>query len=126
MGITMNHYDRSQGQAKFDEVYGSELAPLPPAGASPFIDYMPETLFGVLWSDPALSIAERRLLIIGVLAAQGEESTLALQLRSALRRGELKPPQLQALATFLTQYVGYPRGARLLKVCNEVAAAATR
>ena len=121
----MNHYDRTDGQAKFDEVYGSELGALPPAGASPYIDYMLETLFSALWSDPAFSIAERRLLVIGVLAAQGEESTLALQLRCAVRRGELTPAQLQALATFLTQYVGYPRGSRLFKVCSEVAAAAT-
>jgi len=121
----MNHYDRTQGEAKFAEVYGGELGALPPAGASPFIDYMLETLFSALWSDPALTIAARRLLIIGVLAAQGEESTLALQLRCALRRGELNPAQLPALATFLTQYVGYPRGSRLFKVCSEVAAAAT-
>ena len=50
---------------------------------------MLETLFGALWEDPTLSIRERRLLVIGVLAAQGEEGTLALQLRCALKRGEL-------------------------------------
>jgi 4-carboxymuconolactone decarboxylase len=119
----MNEYDRSKGEAKFNEVYGSELAALPAAGASPFIDYMLETLFGVLWQDPALSIRERRLLIIGVLAAQGEDGTLAIQLRCALKRGELTAAQLQPLATFLTQYVGYPRGSRLLRVCSELAAA---
>jgi 4-carboxymuconolactone decarboxylase len=84
---------------------------------------MLETLFGVLWQDPALSIRERRLLVIGVLAAQGEDATLAIQLRCALNRGELTVAQLQPLATFLTQYVGYPRGSRLLRVCNEAAAA---
>jgi 4-carboxymuconolactone decarboxylase len=117
----MNQYDRSKGHAKFEEVYGGELPALPPAGTSPFIDYMLETLFGALWEDPTLSIRERRLLVIGVLAAQGEEGTLALQLRCALRRGELTAAQLQPLATFLTQYVGYPRGSRLFKVCNEIA-----
>jgi 4-carboxymuconolactone decarboxylase len=120
----MNEYDRSKGEAKFTEVYGSDLAPLPPAGASPFIDYMLETLFGVLWQDSSLSIRERRLLIIGVLAAQGEEGTLAIQLRCALHRGELTAAQLQPLATFLTQYVGYPRGSRLLRVCTEASASA--
>lgn len=122
----MNEYDRSKGEAKFSEVYGSDLGALPAAGASPFIDYMLETLFGVLWQDPALSIRERRLLVIGVLAAQGEDATLAIQLRCALHRGELTLEQLQPLATFLTQYVGYPRGSRLLRVCNEVAAAQAR
>jgi 4-carboxymuconolactone decarboxylase len=120
----MNDYNRDKGEAKFNEVYGSDLAALPAAGASPFIDYMLETLFGALWQDPALSIRERRLLVIGVLAAQGEEATLGIQLRCALKRGELTVAQLQPLATFLTQYVGYPRGSRLLRVCNEAAAAA--
>jgi 4-carboxymuconolactone decarboxylase len=120
----MNQYDRGKGEAKFNEVYGSDLGALPGAGASPFIDYMLETLFGVLWQDPALSIRERRLLVIGVLAAQGEDATLAIQLRCALNRGELTAAQLQPLATFLTQYVGYPRGSRMLRVCNELLAAA--
>jgi 4-carboxymuconolactone decarboxylase len=120
----MSDYDRSKGEAKFNEVYGSDLAALPAAGASPYIDYMLETLFGVLWQDAALSIRERRLLVIGVLAAQGEDATLGIQLRCALNRGELTSAQLQPLATFLTQYVGYPRGSRLLRVCNEVTAAA--
>jgi 4-carboxymuconolactone decarboxylase len=119
----MNQYDRSKGEMKFNEVYGSDLGALPAAGASPFIDYMLETLFGALWQDPALSIRERRLLVIGVLAAQGEDATLAIQLRCALNGGELTVAQLQPLATFLTQYVGYPRGSRLLRVCNEAAAA---
>jgi len=122
----MKEYDRTKGEARFTEVYGSDLAPLPAAGTSPFIDYMLETLFGVLWQDPSLSIRERRLLIIGVLAAQGEDGTLAIQLRCALTRGELTAAQLQPLATFLTQYVGYPRGSRLLRVCNEVTAASGR
>jgi 4-carboxymuconolactone decarboxylase len=120
----MNQYDRGTGQAKFDEVYGSDVGALPVAGASPFIDYMLETLFGVLWQDETLSIRERRLLVIGVLAAQGEEGTLGIQLRCALKRGELTTAQLPALATFLTQYVGYPRGSRLFKACNEASLAA--
>ena len=120
----MNQYDRGKGEEKFAEVYGREVGVLPAPGASPFIDYMLETLFGVLWQDPSLSVRERRLLVIGVLAAQGEEGPLGIQLRCALKRGELTAAQLQPLATFLTQYVGYPRGSRLFKVCNEAGAAA--
>ena len=81
-------------------MYGGRLATLPAAGVSPYIDYMLETLFGVLWQDPTLSIRERRLLIIGVLAAQGEDATLGIQLRCALKRGRLTSAQLQPLAMF--------------------------
>lgn len=120
----MNHYDRSKGQAQFDEVYCGDLGALPQPGASPFVDYMLETLFGVLWQDETLSIRDRRLLVLGALAAQGEEGTLGIHLRAAVKRGELTMPQLQALATFLTQYVGYPRGSRLFRVVSDIAAAA--
>ena len=119
----MSAYDRDRGLEKFREVYGSELPTLPEPGAAPFIDYMLETLFGELWRDPTLSLRERRLLVIRALAAQGEEATLGIQLRCALRAGELSAPQVQALATFLTQYVGYPRGSRLFRVCTEACAA---
>lgn len=121
----MNQYDRSEGQAKFDEVYGGDLGALPQPGSSPFIDYMLETLFGVLWRDETLAVRDRRLLVLGVLAAQGEADTLGIHLRAAVKRGELTVPQLQALATFLTQYVGYPRGSRLFRVVSEIAAAAS-
>ena len=120
----MNQYDRSKGEAKFDEVYCGDLGTLPAPGVSPFIDYMLETLFGVLWQDATLSIRERRLLLLGVLAAQGEDAALAIHLRAAVKRGELTAAQLQAMATFLTQYVGYPRGSRLFRIVGDVCATA--
>lgn len=44
-------------------------------------------------------------------------------MRAAFKRGELRAVQPQAAATFLTQYVGYPRGSRLLRVINELTGA---
>lgn len=113
-------YDRETGLRQFDEVYAKTLGELPPAGASQFVDYMLETLFGTLWADQTLSIRDRRLLLLGVAAAQGDDSILAIQLRAALLRGELSPEQLEPLTVFLTQYVGYPRGSLLFRAINEV------
>jgi 4-carboxymuconolactone decarboxylase len=118
----MSKYERSRGQAVFDEVYAGDLGALPPAGTAPFIDHMLETLFAAVWSDPTLTIRDRRLLLLGALSAQGDEAALGVHLRAAVKRGELSPAQLQALAIFVTQYVGYPRGSRLLRVINEVTA----
>ena len=39
--------------------------------------------------------------------------TFTIQARSALKRGELDRKQLQEIVTFLTAYVGYPRGAKM-------------
>lgn len=117
---------RSRGVEMFKEVYCNSLGELPPAGASPYIDFMLDTLFGTLWADETLSIRDRRLLLVGAIAAQGDETTLRIQLRSALQRGELKPEQLDALAMFMTQYVGYPKGSLLFRIVNELRAPAPR
>ncbi|HWY24623.1 MAG TPA: carboxymuconolactone decarboxylase family protein [Nevskia sp.] len=118
----MKKYDREKGLELFDEVYAKSLGQLPPAGVSEFTDYMLETLFGSLWADERLSIRERRLMLLGVAAAQGDENILGIQIRSALARGELKLEQLEPLAVFLTQYVGYPRGSRLYLLVSKIKA----
>jgi 4-carboxymuconolactone decarboxylase len=110
----MDKYDRARGQAKFDEVYCGDLGALPPPGQAPFIDYMLETLFGELWQDETLSVRDKRLLLLGVLVAQGEEGALAIHLRAAVKRGELAVAQLRLLATFPQH--GGPRGSRLFQV----------
>ena len=119
----MAKYKRSRGLAMFDEVYCKDLGALPPEGGSRFIDYMLETLFAELWADETLSIRDRRLLLIGAIAAQGDDTTMRIQLRSALKRGELDKAQLEALAVFLTQYVGYPKGSAVFRIINELLAA---
>jgi 4-carboxymuconolactone decarboxylase len=116
-------YDRERGIEMFRTVYAGDVQ-LPPGGANPFIDYMLETLFGELWSDETLSIRDRRLLLIGAITALGDATTLEIQLRAALKRGELQKDQLDALTTFLTQYVGYPRGSQLFGIVSALKAAA--
>ena len=118
----MNKYDRERGVKMFGEVYAGDVQ-LPPGGANPFIDHMLETLFGALWADETLSIRDRRLLLIGAITALGDATTLEIQLRAALKRGELDRDQLDALVTFLTQYVGYPRGSQLFGIVSALKAA---
>lgn len=118
----MTKYSRDKGLELFDEVYAKSLGQLPPAGVSEFTDYMLETLFGTLWADKRLSIRDRRLMLLGVAAAQGDENILGIQIRSALARGELDVEQLEPLAVFLTQYVGYPRGSRLFLLVSKIKA----
>ena len=118
----MEKYDREKGRQMFDEVYAKSLGELPPPGVSQFIDFMLETLFGTLWADETLSIRDRRLLLLGAAVSQGDDTIIGIQLRAALKRGELQKEQLEPLAVFLTQYVGYPKGSRLFRVVNEVKA----
>ncbi len=109
----MSNSVRDKGVEMFNAVYCGDLPQPPPKGEDRFLDYMLETLFGQLWADATLSIKERRLILFGAIAAQGEEMTFAIQARAALKRGELDQKELDGVVTFLTQYVGYPKAAKM-------------
>jgi 4-carboxymuconolactone decarboxylase len=114
----MSKYDREKGLEMFNTVYCGDLPEQPPAGVNKFSDFMLETLFGTLWADETLSIRDRRLLLLGAIAAQGEDTTFTIQARSALKREELTKEQVQVAVMFLTQYIGYPRASKMFTATN--------
>jgi 4-carboxymuconolactone decarboxylase len=104
---------RERGLAKMQEVYAGDVA-VPPAGASDFADLMLENLFGEVWTREELGLRDRRLITMGVIAALGERDTYAIQVRAALKNGELSAGQLREVLIHLAQYAGYPRTAGLI------------
>jgi 4-carboxymuconolactone decarboxylase len=80
---------------------------------------MYEDLFGGVYQRPGLSMRDRRLMIIGVAAEQGNETILRLQLRSGLAKGDLTAHDVEELVIFLTQYIGYPRAVQLRAAATE-------
>ena len=74
----------------------------------PFYDVMLETIFGTVWNRSELPIRDRRLLIMGVIAASGSVETWKIQAQAALERGELSPDQLRECLIQLAPYAGYP------------------
>src|SRR5690606_18400939 len=87
-----NLYER--GTAKIREVYAGAVVDMP-EGTMPFYDVMMTTLFAQVWDRAVLPIRDRRLLLMGVIAAQGSVDTWKIQARAALDRGELDPDQLR-------------------------------
>lgn len=115
----MSEMDRwEKGLEKFKQVYCGDVAPLP-RGANDFFDLMMENLFCDVWTRPALDQRDRRLLMMGAIAALGEGMTFGIQAKAALKNGELSPEQLREVLIHLTQYVGYPRVAPLLAVVEQ-------
>lgn len=108
---------RARGLAVYREVYGEDAFVFEP-GQSDFFDLMLEQLFGEVWSRPALSIEQRRLLVMGVLAAQHRFDTLQLQLSRCLGTGELDEAGVREVALHLVPYVGYPSAAELQRVAE--------
>jgi 4-carboxymuconolactone decarboxylase len=104
---------RERGLAKMQEVYAGDVV-VPPEGASAFADLMLEQLFGEVWTREELPLRDRRLITMGVIAALGERDTFAIQVRAALKNGELTATQIREVLIHLAQYAGYPRTAGLL------------
>jgi 4-carboxymuconolactone decarboxylase len=91
-------------------------------GQSEFFDLMLTQLFGEVWSRPVLAIPDRRLLVMGVLAAQRAFDTLAIQFSRALDSGELTVEQVREIAIHLIPYVGYPSSGDLYRVSEAAVA----
>ena len=105
----------ARGAEKYREVYGPDL-PLAEHGSSDFFDLMIGHLFGDVWTGEALDVPTRRLLVMGVLAAQHEFDTLGIQFSNALRTGELSADQVREVVVQLIPYVGYPSSGSLFRV----------
>jgi 4-carboxymuconolactone decarboxylase len=105
-----------QGAARFEEVYPQRASTEP----TPFERMSMEQLFAEIGARPGLTTREPRLLILGVVAAQGNETILRLQFRSGLAKGDLTEQDLTEIPLFLTQYVGYPLGVVTNSVARKV------
>lgn len=91
------------------EVYSFEVSD----GGGDFFGYTVEHLFGDIWEREGLSLRDRRLLLIGLMVAEGLDGTLGIQLESSLAKGDLSPDDLREVVIFLTHYAGWPKGAGL-------------
>lgn len=111
---------RKRGLKWFNEVYGG-VVPVPQGELfDDFVTNVMDNLFADIWSRPGLSVRDRRLVIMGVLAALGEGDTLGIQVRAALAKQELNAQQIRELLILLTQYIGFPRTQRI-RVAAEAA-----
>lgn len=110
-------YER--GAAKLREVYAGDVADIG-EGTMAFNDVMVRTVFGEVWDREPLTVRDRRLLLMGVIAAQGQSEVWRIQARAALRNGELEPDELRESLIMLAPYAGYPNVAGLVVVCEEV------
>jgi 4-carboxymuconolactone decarboxylase len=78
---------------------------------------------GGAWVDDALSLRDRSLVVLAALVTQaGVDDRLRGHTRWALDHG-LTPDELEAMATLLAVYVGYPRASVAIEVIRDVVAA---
>ncbi len=76
---------RKKGLEKMNEVYGWEMPDMPGEYFALTVDH----LFGTIWTPPGLSMRDRRMMLLGVLAAQGMEELMEVQANAILaQRGD--------------------------------------
>ncbi|MGH3132465.1 MAG: carboxymuconolactone decarboxylase family protein [Gaiellaceae bacterium] len=78
---------------------------------------------GGAWVEDVLSLRDRSLVVLSALVTQGAvDERLRVHTRWALDH-DLTPDELEATATLLAVYVGYPRASVAIEVIREVVAA---
>ena len=92
------------GAAKFEEVYPRTASDDP----DEFERMAMENLFSEYWTRQGLSTRDRRLLILGIVAAQGNDAILKLQFSAGIAKGDLDESDLTEIPIFLSQYAGFP------------------
>ena len=113
-GMTTDDERFERGLAKYHEVYGEDAVTFE-TGEVAFFDLMVRQLFGEVWTRPGLEIEQRRLLVMGVLAAQAKWDILQNQFTRALTSGDLTAAQVREVAIHLIPYVGYPSSSDLFR-----------
>ena len=107
--------ERRRGLETMEKVYGFDMSD----GEGDFFRYTADHLFGDIWNRPGLSDRDRRLLLIGMLAASGSADVLGIQIPASYSRGELDDQQLREIVIFVCHYAGWPMGARMNTLVEE-------
>lgn len=117
---------RERGVAMMKKVYAGDVV-TPPPGVMPFSDLMLEQLFAEVWTrEDKLSVRDRRLVIMGIIAALGEKDTFGIQAKAAVKNGELAPDQVREVLITVAHYAGYPRAAGLIGAAEQAIAQAAK
>ena len=96
-----------------------EAADAPP-GSYP--DLSNTLLMGDLWQRAGLSVRERRLIVLTLLAAYGRPEPMQYHLRGALRSGDLDAEALEELVVQIAFYGGWPMSSTLYQQVQEAVA----
>lgn len=85
----------------------------------PFQDVLNEYCWGQCWTDDSLSLKQRSVLNLGMLAALGRMHEFGVHFRGAVRNG-LSDAELRAVLTQIAVYCGVPAGVEAFRVARTI------
>lgn len=85
---------------------------------APFQTLITETAWGNLWARDTISLRERSILTLALLAATGNFDEIAMHVRACERTGASKADVMEAFM-HVAVYAGVPRANRAIKIAKE-------
>jgi 4-carboxymuconolactone decarboxylase len=82
-----------------------------------FQEYITETVWGRVWTRPAVDRRTRSLMTLCILGALGHHEELALHIRASRNTGATKSEIIEALM-HVTAYAGVPAGNRAFAIAK--------
>ncbi|HAC81221.1 MAG: carboxymuconolactone decarboxylase family protein [Candidatus Binatia bacterium] len=107
----MSETKREKGLRLMEDVCGIAIDP---GNTSRFLELTVDNLFADVWGNESLAIRDRRLVVLGILAAMGDGSNLGVHMTQALSRGDLSPEELEEIPVQVAHYAGWPRATTAL------------
>lgn len=103
----MSEQNWDKGIEVFEAVYGpGSSAMTAPYKDRRFNQEIVGNQFANLWGDPAMTIREKRLMVLGATAMLGRQDLIEIQMTGALINGEFTDEQLELIPHFLLFYAG--------------------
>lgn len=110
-----NHY--AAGTSVMAKLFGRK----PDRGYIPeeFFEKTVERVYGELWTRPGLTLEERSMITVAVLATQGKSFELGLHIRGAKNLG-FSRQKLEEMMTHIAHYCGWPTALQGFKGVDQV------
>ncbi|KAJ5873741.1 4-carboxymuconolactone decarboxylase family protein [Penicillium soppii] len=102
-----------------DDYVNQVLQKQPNSFTQPFQDLVTKTAWGMVWTRPGLTRAQRSMLNIAMLAGMNRPDEFKLHLRGAIRNGVSKA-QVQEILIHMSMYYGMPAAVSAFKIADEV------
>lgn len=85
---------------------------------APFQELITEGAWGTVWASDAISLRERSMLTLALLAATGNFDEIPMHIRATVRTGASKQDVTEAFQ-HVAIYAGVPRANRALKIAKD-------
>jgi len=85
---------------------------------TPFQDLITDSAWGTVWASDAITLRERSMLTLALLAALGNFDEIPMHIRATARTGASKSDVMEAFQ-HVAIYAGVPRANRALKIAKD-------